>query len=609
MECESDQEALRQLLAKRAGYGDSPGVLTSLVLERLSLPRGQGKPVELASVLPAVESERVKEFERDMLLSPEERAAVLERGLEGECHLDPVLEHDTVLYHRFISELFSCNLIHFTENPRVQIGAFVVTKKNGKQRLIVDARRANRLFRRPPCTLLGSAETWGRLEADSDQTVFVAQEDVKDYFYRLGISKELGEFFSLPEIDPHLFKQVHGSLPAELAKVIDQHACPIYPCMAVLPMGFSWAFHLAHQAHVHIASSAIPHAGIIKDRTPQLSSDISGSSTALLIYADNNNHVGVSKAQVRRDQDAVMKALHARGLDMQDVTEAASLSESLGVRIDGLDGKVQPTPKRDWRLDRALSACCRGVRLSGQELQVIIGHIAVRSLLHRGFLGVTRYAKGRAKLWGSVMQELYLFRHLMPFGVGSFKQRWASTQYCTDADLSRRLGRHDERWRFRVGDARTVAPRLQALSTDGVFSDPRTVKPDIDGEVEGPIEQDLSFPNVEKECMDSNRWRRLWRTPVCHREPVHVIEACSILGAVKHIVRDSRFHHQRFVILNDNMSVVLAMQKGRCGSFSLLLLVRRVSAHSLASGCRFYVRWVPSEWNVADKDSKPPAQA
>ena len=159
-----------------------------------------------------------------------------------------------------------------------------------------------------------------------------------------------------------------------------------------------------------------PPAGIIKDRTPQLSSDISGSSTALLIYADNNNHVGVSKAQVRRDQDAVMKALHARGLDMHDVTEAASLSESLGVRIDGLDGKVQPTPKRDWRLDRALSACCRGVRLSGQELQVIIGHIAVRSLLHGGFLGSPGMRKA-GQSFGGVLCKSYTFSGILcPWG-------------------------------------------------------------------------------------------------------------------------------------------------------------------------------------------------
>ena len=58
----SDQEALRQLLARRAGYGDSPGALASLVLERLSLPRGQSEPVSLLDVLPEDEVRRVQNF-------------------------------------------------------------------------------------------------------------------------------------------------------------------------------------------------------------------------------------------------------------------------------------------------------------------------------------------------------------------------------------------------------------------------------------------------------------------------------------------------------------------------------------------------------------------
>ncbi|CAE7559605.1 ppt1 [Symbiodinium natans] len=492
----SDQEALRQLLARRAGYGDSPGALASLVLERLSLPRGQSEPVSLLDVLPEDEVRRVQNFEDDMMLSPEERAAVLEQGLEGECHIDPVLLHDTWLYHRFIAELYSCNLIHFTVKPRVQIGAFVVTKKNNKQRLIIDARRTNRLFRTPPCTLLGSAETWSRLE--------------------------------------------------ELAELIDLSAAPIYPCMAVLPMGFSWAFHLAHKAHVHIASSALPHVNLMQDRTPipKLGAKGESNTTAMLIYADNNNHVGTDLDKVAADQDAVMGALHQRGLDTHDVTEAASLAESLGVRIDGMAGHVLPTPKRDWRLDRALSAICRGVKLSGQELQVVIGHVTVRSLLHRGLMGIIRYAYAfieknytrRTRVWGSVLQELYHFRHLMVLGFGNFKQ---------------------------------------ALDTSMVFEDPLTVKPEVDGEVMGHVEVDPRFPDVEPSVMSQEKWRRVWCCPVHHREPVHLIEARSILGAVKHIARDSRRHGQRFVILNDNMSVVLALQKGRCSSFSLLRLIRR----------------------------------
>ena len=432
----------------------------------------------------------------------------------------------------------------------------------------------------------------------------------------------------MPEIDPHILNQILGELPKELAELIDLSAAPIYPCMAVLPMGFSWAFHLAHKAHVHIASSALPHVNLMQDRTPipKLGAKGESNTTAMLIYADNNNHVGTDLDKVAADQDAVMGALHQRGLDTHDVTEAASLAESLGVRIDGMAGHVLPTPKRDWRLDRALSAICRGVKLSGQELQVVIGHVTVRSLLHRGLMGIIRYAYAfieknytrRTRVWGSVLQELYHFRHLMVLGFGNFKQAWSDTIFCTDAclsgyavmssvqgsDTARTLGRHDERWRFRLGSGKHLAPRRQALDTSMVFEDPLTVKPEVDGEVMGHVEVDPRFPDVEPSVMSQEKWRRVWCCPVHHREPVHLIEARSILGAVKHIARDSRRHGQRFVILNDNMSVVLALQKGRCSSFSLLRLIRRISAHVLVSNIRLCARWVPSEWNVADQDSR-----
>ena len=624
----SEQEALRQLLAKRAGYGDSPGSLASLVVDRLSLPKGQERPVSLGQILPKEDAERLKDFEEKMLLSPEERAAVIERGFSDECFLDPVLQHNVREYHRFIAELYACNLLHFTCSPKVQIGAFAVTKKNGKQRLIIDARRTNRLFRTPPSTLLGSVDTWTRLEVPRDADVFVAQEDVKDYFYRLGIPLALGEFFSLPAIDPQVLMEIMGTIPQEVAELLDTHEAPIFPCMAVLPMGFSWAFHLAHQAHTYLANQALLQVKLLRDRSvaPRLQSSGGDGLTAMLIYADNNNHVGIDRDAVQSDQDLVMEILHKCGLATHDVEAPSSLAESLGVRIDGLSGTVGPTPKRDWRLDRALGACNGRVKLSGKELQVIVGHITVRALLHRGLMGIMRHCYAfiernyevRTTLWGSVRQELYMFRHLMSLGQGSIKQEWGPTMYCTDACLSgyavmssvqgkatvREIGRNDERWRFRLGEGYVNAPRRQALDTAGVFSDPLTVLPEVDGEVPRPVELSPLFPDVLPEVMEASRWSRSWCTPIQYQEPVHMVEARSILGAVKHIVRDSRTHGQKHVILNDNMGVVLAMQKGRCCDFGLLRVVRRVSAHLLASGTRVHVRWIPSEMNVADKDSR-----
>lgn len=178
-------------------------------------------------------------FEDEMLLSPEEQAGVLGRGLEGLCYMDPILANDPKKYHQFIADMHRSGLLDYTLKPKVQVGAFVVTKKGDKQRLIVDARKTNRLFRTPPTTLLGSMECWGRLEVDQGEELFVAQEDVKDFFYRLGIDKSLGEYFSFPAIHPQLLQEELGFLPDEVTLLSDHHQPRIHPHMKVLPMGFS----------------------------------------------------------------------------------------------------------------------------------------------------------------------------------------------------------------------------------------------------------------------------------------------------------------------------------------------------------------------------------
>ena len=87
-----------QLLANRlpSGYfgGSSVGAVTPYERELVSLPRDQDEPVDLLSLLPDREKDRVAHFEEQMLLSEEERGGVLEKGLEGDMYVDPLLAED-----------------------------------------------------------------------------------------------------------------------------------------------------------------------------------------------------------------------------------------------------------------------------------------------------------------------------------------------------------------------------------------------------------------------------------------------------------------------------------------------------------------------------------
>eukprot|EP00959_Pyramimonas_sp_CCMP1952_P309430 6475428-Pyramimonas_sp.AAC.1 len=77
---------------------------------------------------------------------------------------------------------------------------FFVAKKNGQQRLVWDARVPNRRFRHAPPQSMGTSAACGRIDlgcvADDSgkfkDTLYCAQADIRNYFYMLGLSEEVG---------------------------------------------------------------------------------------------------------------------------------------------------------------------------------------------------------------------------------------------------------------------------------------------------------------------------------------------------------------------------------------------------------------------------------
>eukprot|EP00972_Heterocapsa_arctica_P018204 2689852-Heterocapsa_arctica.AAC.1 len=134
-------------------------------------------------------------------------------------------------------------------------------------------------------------------------------------------------------------------------------------------MGFSWAFHFAHEAHVALANLALPTCPFLRDRRPV--PQLGGSFGALVIYADNAIHMGVVRDQVDAQQTVLSHVVNAAGLDTREILEAGTLGEGLGVRYNGGLGVLAPTPAREWRLDCFLQAICGGAQISGSELRRI----------------------------------------------------------------------------------------------------------------------------------------------------------------------------------------------------------------------------------------------
>ncbi len=240
--------ALKKLLRQSPAYGGATGSLAPYLDGMVSIPSDQGDPCVLSEILDPVNRHLLENFESLMMPSQDQRDHVVEDTLNGsESYMDPTLKSDPRAWASFVHQLYKANVIIFISDPRVQIGAFFVLTNNGKLRFIADARRANRLFRRPPKTILGSIESWSRLDLHSDldghelddAELFVAQEDVKDFFFRLAIARALSRFFAFQEVDPELLREEFGgNLPPDVQSLVDA-GLPLHPAMGVLPMRFS----------------------------------------------------------------------------------------------------------------------------------------------------------------------------------------------------------------------------------------------------------------------------------------------------------------------------------------------------------------------------------
>lgn len=102
--------------------------------------------------------------------------------------------------------------------------------------------------------------------------------------------------------------KVHG-MPESLSAFLRDY--PGYPFFQVLPMGFSWAFHLAHRAHHAVAERAPGHPAPRLGRACERSMPIARS--AVMLYADNGNYLSVTEEEADAQRSRVSEALNGVG--------------------------------------------------------------------------------------------------------------------------------------------------------------------------------------------------------------------------------------------------------------------------------------------------------
>ena len=623
-----EREAVEELLRTSLSYSGDEAQTSVVSYERdlVSLPQCAAEPVALDQVLDNHGRELIKDTSRCMLLSMEEWGQVCEQNQPIKTYMDVKLQSDLGAYAMFVHDLFLKGMIEFTNNPKDVVAPFFVKKKDGRQRMVLDCRAVNRRFRQPPPVALAAGYSWTRLELPEHSKLYVAQSDIKDYFYSLSLPEDLRSMFCLPPVPiGHLKRwQVSSSMGGELP---GQEGW-IWPSLRVVPMGWNWAMYLAQRVHQEqiLVATGISSSRILVDSAPAPS--LENGEPVIIPYADNLNVCGTDEASVQQTKETIVKHLRGVGFRVHEELDSSCRAQSLGFLIDGSAGVVTPIPDKLQKVRGAFSWLSRRPRVNGKAIEKLVGHATHFMLLRRELLCIFHatyrfiqecYSK-RARLWPSVAREAKWACRLLGLCSADLRKPWHDRLTASDASLSgiavcsrdlpiheiKDIARYKEAWRFKVND-RVVNPRKSALPPTDIhrdpFSDPNTVKPLL-VESEDPFVLNYDFPEISSKVMDKDNWQLRFNVQMTIPEHITLLEGRGMLASVRHKLRSVESFGKRHLHLNDNLGMVLAAEKGRSSTFGMLRICRRLCALYLASDTSFSHRWIPSELNVADAGSR-----
>ena len=96
---------------------------------------------------------------------------------------------------------------------------------------------------------LGAGYCLSEAKIRTTNKLYIAQADIVDCFYECGIDDELGEWFGFDSLSGAELRSLGITSIDGIDIADDDHW---FPCMTVMPRGFSHAFWFVQAAHVQI---------------------------------------------------------------------------------------------------------------------------------------------------------------------------------------------------------------------------------------------------------------------------------------------------------------------------------------------------------------------
>ncbi|CAE8600432.1 unnamed protein product, partial [Polarella glacialis] len=496
----SEESSLGELLASSGPYSGDVGHLASFDISKIKVLSRPLRPQEAASLCPPRTAGYYKHFRHVIERDERELEVLRESNYDGLTpYWDPKLKRSRGARIGLYQALHRVGLLTFRRRAKAKVGFFVVAKKDGMQRLIVDARVPNMCHRRPPPTRLGTSGAYLDLDlgdhaASGFGPVYEPsgnEGDVGDCFYNF-LQEDLASWFCA---DDWMTSEEWMSLGIDVGEVFDDELrCKLYPsreerlCPAFLGvcMGWSWALHMAQEIVSHQVSQTENFDKSDQIRDKQVAPLLQPGRPVLGIYVDNVAIIGGVPEDADRRMRAVCERFGQLGIPFV-VTHKSSQSylDTIGLRFDFARRALMHKSRRCWRLRLATLALLRRRRVRGSVLQVWGGHVIHHfSLLRPGmsclhsFYRFIEFAGNEQKvLWPSVRQEMRLVIGLVFLGEAHLGAPIHENVYLGDSSTYgfslmvtktsqqevRQATLHRERWRFIAPDVELGAPLVSPL--------------------------------------------------------------------------------------------------------------------------------------------------
>ena len=639
---DSQEEALRSLLHGVAPY-EGGGAKLSLApyrSELVSIPESVKECPFLCDIL--------GESDRQFLEEESELMKRTEDELEGieptaRPYWDPVLRYNRKEYNKLVQRLTDIHFFNFTTQPKCQISVFFVWKSNKtKLRMITDARCANRLFKDAPPVSLMTSEGLGRVELEmgvaalEDTSLFdhlvvhLGLSDVKDCFHRMRVPRWLSRYFCWEAVPAKVVGLTGETVDGKTLGPLD----PVWPCAGSLCQGFSWSLYFAQKANEQMCKSVdlLREASLVHDRGPPVVLRVGqvdqSTETHYYVYVDNLGVLHFDQQLVANALKALQKAFDGAGLVLHGSEVSSGGTVALGTLIEGNRLRTRLNPTRMWRLHHAIHGLLQRQRCSGRSLEVLVGHCTFCGLMNRRSLScfhtvykfIQRHYDEAAVIWHSVREELQAFCGCLFLLVQSWDRQWNELVSSSDASLSgygichswwprekvAEAGRRLERTRFkRVSSHKARESALQAAGfTQDLGQWVPTQRITLDRLADEGWEVDHSFPEVPSAGLRREMWKPVLWGKWSHPEGILLLEARTVLKSLMRIAHTRYGHSIRQLVLCDNMSVVLSVERSRTKNFRLLKVLRRIAAYCFCRNIHLAIRWIPSELNISDEPSR-----